>query len=69
VGQIRATWTRRFAADALPQFPSAVLKVVSEYLVVGNIADHIKDGDFVFACVDNTSTIKLISDHAITLRT
>lgn len=58
---------RRVVADALTEFPSAVVNEAHEYLVRGNIAGHIKDGDFVFVCVDNTATIKLVSDHAVTL--
>jgi molybdopterin/thiamine biosynthesis adenylyltransferase len=59
---------RRLADDALALFPSALVRVIPEYLVQGNIADGILNGDFVFACVDNTATIRLISDHAVTLR-
>lgn len=60
--------TRRLAEDAMAEFPPATVKASPEYLVLGNIADHIRDGDFVFACVDNAATIKLISDHATTLQ-
>lgn len=59
---------RRLPEDVLVEFPSTPVKVIPEYLVLGNIADHIRGSDFVFACVDNAATIKLISDHAITLR-
>jgi hypothetical protein len=59
---------RCLAGDALASFPTAVVKVIPEYLVKGNIAERIKGDDFVFVCVDNTATIKLISDHAVTLR-
>jgi hypothetical protein len=59
---------RRIADDALTEFHSAVVSVIPEYLTEGNIADHIIDDDFVFVCVDNCATIKLISDHAVKLR-
>ncbi len=59
---------RRLADDALTEFHTAVVSVVPEYLTEGNIADHIIDDDFVFVCVDNCTSITLISGHAVKLR-
>jgi hypothetical protein len=59
---------RRITDDAFTEFQSGVVSVIPEYLNEGNIADHIIDDDFVFVCVDNCATIKLISDHAVKLR-
>lgn len=45
-------------------FTSPVVFAIQKYLVQGNIADLIRDGDIVFVCVDNCATVKLISDQA-----
>lgn len=52
-------------ADEFQQpFTSPVVFAIQKYLVQGNIADLIRDGDIVFVCVDNCATVKLISDQA-----
>ena len=48
--------------------PSPGVSLIPKYLVQGNIADLIGDGDFVFVAVDNCATVKLISDHAEKLK-
>lgn len=45
------------------EFPFVNFHVHPTYLDEGNIASHISDGDYIFMCVDNHQTRKLVSEY------
>lgn len=49
--------------ELTPKFPKVHFKAKKEYLDDDNVISVIREGDIVFACVDNHATRKLISDR------
>jgi len=49
--------------DLTPKFPNVHFRAKKEYLNEDNVISLIREGDVVFACVDNHATRKLISDR------
>ncbi len=44
-------------------FQDIIYEDISEYVTLGNIESIINDGDFIFLCVDNHATRKMVSDY------
>jgi hypothetical protein len=60
--QVKATETVKFLGES-----SVTVVPVADYITPENIGNIIKPGDFVFLCVDNHPTRKLVSEHWETL--
>jgi hypothetical protein len=59
---------QRLTSETSSESPLVKITVAPVYVVAGNIDSYIQDGDYVFVSVNNTATVKLISDHTMTLQ-